>query len=194
MVGSTVSDSHTANVHACRLIEKYTPLIYKVVRSMGFGGPTFQPEGLTIDDAVQAGRVGLWQASQSFDSELAADEGDPFVAYASIRIRHEVLNELRRCRWFTGPRDVRACLTGLDKAVPPIDDSVGAMINQEWLDKIDASVERMDLKRRNIFQGIMRHDDGFSKAKKGMDYRGLSASRISQLRLDIRQKLKEALH
>lgn len=58
------------------------------------------PDGIDIDDLVQAGMIGLLQASGNFD----ATKGSSFDTFAGIRIRGAMLDEVRRLDWT--PRSV----------------------------------------------------------------------------------------
>ncbi|WP_225763846.1 RNA polymerase sigma factor FliA [Stenotrophomonas sp. Marseille-Q4652] len=58
------------------------------------------PASVEIDDLVQAGMMGLIEASRSYD----ADQGASFETYASIRIRGSMIDEIRRGDWV--PRSV----------------------------------------------------------------------------------------
>jgi len=216
MVRVNVSHPDPTDADVGRLIEQYKPLVMFVAKSLGFCQIRHYHNGLELEDAMQLGYIALWKASKTFDPSKASSEGTAFAAYAATKIRHEIFNEVRRCRWFRGPRDVNGEIWQLlspresDTWTSDDDYAMGwksrrklmeshltpecLAEEQELMGMIDASIERMDLKRRNIYQGIMRHDDAESKAKKGQDYYGLSPSRVSQLRMDIRKKLREALH
>jgi len=58
------------------------------------------PASVEIDDLIQAGMMGLMEASRSYD----ADQGASFETYASIRIRGSMIDEIRRGDWV--PRSV----------------------------------------------------------------------------------------
>jgi RNA polymerase sigma factor for flagellar operon FliA len=58
------------------------------------------PASVEIDDLIQAGMIGLIEASRSYDSE----QGASFETYASIRIRGSMIDEIRRGDWV--PRSV----------------------------------------------------------------------------------------
>ncbi|GHH46245.1 MULTISPECIES: RNA polymerase sigma factor FliA [Gammaproteobacteria] len=58
------------------------------------------PASVEIDDLIQAGMIGLIEASRSYD----ADQGASFETYASIRIRGAMIDEIRRGDWV--PRSV----------------------------------------------------------------------------------------
>ena len=58
------------------------------------------PASVEIDDLIQAGMMGLLEASRSYD----CDQGASFETYASIRIRGSMIDEIRRGDWV--PRSV----------------------------------------------------------------------------------------
>jgi RNA polymerase sigma factor for flagellar operon FliA len=58
------------------------------------------PASVEVDDLIQAGMIGLLEASRSYDSE----QGASFETYASIRIRGSMIDEIRRVDWM--PRSV----------------------------------------------------------------------------------------
>jgi|SRR5690625_4479631 len=58
------------------------------------------PSAVQLDDLIQAGMIGLLEASRQYD----ASQGASFQTYASIRIRGAMLDEVRRLDWT--PRSV----------------------------------------------------------------------------------------
>lgn len=72
----------------CALIERYSPLATAIARRMRV--PTCAVTGR--DDLESAGLVGLIDAVDRFEPE----RGIPFEAYATLRIRGAILDELRR--------------------------------------------------------------------------------------------------
>jgi len=72
----------------CALIEGYTQLATRIARNM------WAPAGAVVgpDDLESAGLVGLIDAVDRFQP----DRGVPFEAYAALRIRGAILDELRR--------------------------------------------------------------------------------------------------
>ena len=81
---------------ASDLVEKYAPLVKKVAQHL-LGR---LPQTVMLDDLIQAGMIGLIEASQKFDDS----KGASFETYASIRIRGAMLDEVRRYDW--APRSV----------------------------------------------------------------------------------------
>lgn len=58
------------------------------------------PHTVDVDDLIQAGMIGLLDASQNYN----ASQGASFETYAGIRIRGAILDEIRRNDW--APRSV----------------------------------------------------------------------------------------
>jgi len=74
-----------------QLILKYRNLVYSAVWEIS---PRL-PSHVDTDDLASAGMVGLVQAARSFNPERVV----PFKAWASIRIRGAILDELRAADW-----------------------------------------------------------------------------------------------
>ena len=91
------------------------------------------PDTVLLDDLLQAGMVGLLEASRSFD----ANQGASFATFAGIRIRGAILDELRRGDW--APRSVH-------KASREISRTIAALEARHGREVSDAEVaEAMDL-------------------------------------------------
>ena len=76
------------NLKRRKLIDKYMP----TVRTIVLGYERKLPPHIAVDDLVNAGIVGLLAAVDNYD----AKRDDTFGAYASIRIRCAIINELRQ--------------------------------------------------------------------------------------------------
>lgn len=77
------------------------------------------PAGVEIDDLVQAGMIGLLEASRNFD----ASKGASFETYAGIRIRGAMLDEVRRLDWT--PRSVHQKHRQVSEAMRAIEAETG---------------------------------------------------------------------
>ena len=69
------------------------------------------PRHLDIDDLVSVGLMGLLAALEDFDPE----RGVEFAAYATLRIRGAIFDELRRLDWV--PRGVRQRIREAERAI-----------------------------------------------------------------------------
>ncbi|WP_058834664.1 RNA polymerase sigma factor FliA [Luteimonas abyssi] len=77
------------------------------------------PASVEVDDLVQAGMIGLIEASRSYD----ADQGASFETYASIRIRGAMIDEIRRGDWV--PRSVHRKAREAAAAIREIEQASG---------------------------------------------------------------------
>ena len=85
------------------------------------------PPSVQADDLIQAGMIGLLEASRNYD----ASQGPSFETYAGIRIRGAMLDEIRRTDWT--PRSVHRKARQVAEAVREIE-------NQEGRDARDVEV------------------------------------------------------
>lgn len=85
------------------------------------------PPSVQADDLIQAGMIGLLEASRNYD----ATQGASFETYAGIRIRGSMLDEIRRTDWT--PRSVHRKARQVAEAVREIE-------NQEGRDARDVEV------------------------------------------------------
>ena len=76
---------------------------------------------MQIDDLIQAGMIGLLEASRNYDPS----QGASFETYAGIRIRGSMLDEIRKGHW--APRSLHRKARQVAKAVQEIEAEQGAM-------------------------------------------------------------------
>ncbi|MBB3101821.1 RNA polymerase sigma factor for flagellar operon FliA [Azomonas macrocytogenes] len=79
-----------------RLVEQYAPLVKRIAYHL----LARLPANVQLDDLIQAGMIGLLEASGKYDS----GKGASFETYAGIRIRGAMLDEVRKGDW--APRSV----------------------------------------------------------------------------------------
>ena len=77
------------------------------------------PPGIEFDDVMQAGLIGLVEASRNYDASLGAK----FATYAAIRIRGAMLDEMRRNDWI--PRSVHRKARSAAAATSHIEQQTG---------------------------------------------------------------------
>lgn len=78
------------------LVEKHGVLVKRIAHHLA----ARLPDSVLVDDLIQAGMIGLIEASKNFDGS----KGASFETYAGIRIRGSMLDEIRRGDWT--PRSV----------------------------------------------------------------------------------------
>lgn len=77
------------------------------------------PRTVQMDDLFQAGMIGLLEAARNYDDT----KGASFETYATIRIRGNILDEVRRNDWI--PRSVYKNSRMISKAVRDIENRLG---------------------------------------------------------------------
>ncbi|MGD8618442.1 MAG: RNA polymerase sigma factor FliA [Gammaproteobacteria bacterium] len=112
--------SNAANVsvehkNANELVVTHEPLVKRIA----FHLMSRLPASVQVDDLIQAGMIGLIEASRKFDPE----QGASFETYAGIRIRGAMLDEIRRTDWT--PRSVHRKAREVAEAVRKIENEKG---------------------------------------------------------------------
>src|SRR5690606_30335000 len=79
-----------------QLIERHAPLVKRIAYHL----LARLPASVQVDDLIQAGMIGLLEASKKYDG----GKGASFETYAGIRIRGAMLDEVRKGDW--APRSV----------------------------------------------------------------------------------------
>lgn len=77
------------------------------------------PASVQLEDLIQAGMIGLLEASRNYDER----QGASFETYAGIRIRGSMLDEIRKNDW--APRSVHRKARMVAEAVREIENDVG---------------------------------------------------------------------
>ncbi len=106
--GAAYSDSN-------ELVVAHEPLVKRIAYHL----MSRLPASVQADDLIQAGMIGLIEASRKFDPE----QGASFETYAGIRIRGAMLDEIRRTDWT--PRSVHRKAREVAEAVRKIENEVG---------------------------------------------------------------------
>ena len=105
------------------LVTRHAPLVKRIAyHLMGRLPPSVQ-----ADDLIQAGMIGLLEASRNYDS----NQGASFETYAGIRIRGAMLDEIRKSDW--APRS-------LHRKVRQVTEAMRAIEVEEGRDARDAEV------------------------------------------------------
>ncbi|MEK6749279.1 MAG: RNA polymerase sigma factor FliA [Pseudomonadota bacterium] len=97
------------------VINNYAPLVKRIAYHL----MARLPASVLVDDLIQAGMVGLLEASRNYQPQLGAS----FETYAGIRIRGAMLDELRRNDW--APKSVHRKTRELAEVVRNIEAKTG---------------------------------------------------------------------
>lgn len=96
-------------------VREYAPLVKKIAHHL----LARLPHHIQLDDLIQAGMIGLIEASRNFD----ATKGAAFTTYAGIRIRGAILDEVRKDDW--APRSVHKNMKKFAIAIRRIEHETG---------------------------------------------------------------------
>ncbi|WP_020209486.1 RNA polymerase sigma factor FliA [Gilvimarinus chinensis] len=104
-------------------VEEYADLVKRIAHHMMLR----MPASVQVDDLIQAGMIGLIEASQKYDGS----KGASFETYAGIRIRGAIVDEMRRGDW--APRSVH-------RNARRVSDAIARVEAREGRDAEDAEV------------------------------------------------------
>jgi len=90
------TDTGSSKTSLSELVEQHATLVKRIAYHL----IARLPHTVEVDDLIQAGMIGLLDASQHYN----ASQGASFETYAGIRIRGSMLDEIRRNDW--APRSV----------------------------------------------------------------------------------------
>ena len=130
------------------LILKYRPLIKYVVGRMA----VTPPQGLDFEDILSFGVFGLMDAVEKFDPE----KGFVFQTYAIPRIRGAILDELRKCDWFsrTGREKVQKFNRAMEKVLRDKGETDDTLIMSEMGVDAEEYYEIQDLASRGYITSL----------------------------------------
>lgn len=98
-----------------RLVEKHASLVKRIACHL----INRLPASVQLEDLIQAGMIGLLEASRNYDE----GQGASFETYAGIRIRGSMLDEIRKNDW--APRSVHRKARMVAEAVREIENVHG---------------------------------------------------------------------
>ncbi|GGI71562.1 RNA polymerase sigma factor FliA [Shewanella hanedai] len=113
------------------IVEQYAPLVKKIAHHL----LARLPASVQIDDLLQAGMMGLLEASTNFDGT----KGAKFETFAGIRIRGSMLDEIRRGDWV--PRSVHRNQRRVAQVIDELEQELGRDAKDtEIAQKLDISL------------------------------------------------------
>ena len=114
------------------LVEKHASLVKRIACHL----INRLPASVLLEDLIQAGMIGLLEASRNYD----ATQGASFETYAGIRIRGSMLDEIRKNDW--APRSVHRKARMVAEAVREIENVHGRDARDtEIADTLDMPIE-----------------------------------------------------
>lgn len=100
---------------ATQLVQQHAALVKRIAYHL----MSRLPPSVQAEDLIQAGMIGLLEASRNYDPTLGAS----FETYAGIRIRGSMLDEIRKGDW--APRSLHRKVREMAKAVADVEREKG---------------------------------------------------------------------
>ncbi|WP_076540254.1 RNA polymerase sigma factor FliA [Shewanella sp. UCD-KL21] len=114
------------------IVEQYAPLVKRIAHHM----LARLPASVQLDDLLQAGMMGLLEASSKFDGS----KGAKFETFAGIRIRGSMIDEIRRGDWV--PRSVHRNQRRVAQVIDELGQELGRDARDtEIAEKLEMSLE-----------------------------------------------------
>jgi RNA polymerase sigma factor for flagellar operon FliA len=130
-------------------VSEHLPLVWRVARQIA----RRLPANIDVAELVGAGTVGLIDAMNRYELERC----DRFAAYAEIRIRGAILDQLREMDWM--PRSARTKRKRLDATQAQLHSSLGRTPETADVAKaLGTSVETVEKMRREVQQADLVRD------------------------------------
>lgn len=149
------------------------------------------PHSVQLDDLIQAGLLGLLEATQHYD----ATKGASFETYAGIRIRGHMLDEVRRNDWV--PRSVYRNARMISEAVKYVEHQLGREAkDSEIAAQLGASLEEY---HEMLQDSVSSHLYGFEDlgvtddVLKGEEGTGSTEPQANVVNTDLKNRLAEVI-
>lgn len=114
------------------LVRNHAPLVKRIAHHL----LARLPASVQVDDLIQAGMIGLLEASRKYE----ASKGASFETYAGIRIRGSMMDEIRKGDWV--PRSVHRNARRISEAIKAIEDKKGRdALDEEIAYELDMTLD-----------------------------------------------------
>jgi len=161
------ANSYNNQIDKTALLEQHAVLVKRIAYHL----LARLPASVQVDDLIQSGMIGLFEAANNFDN----GKGASFETFAGIRIRGAMLDEMRRGDWT--PRSVHKNSRMISEAIKQLEAQLGRDVSDiEVAEKLDISLNDYHHILSEVSTGkILGIDDlGVSEdaIKVGDDYHG----------------------
>ncbi len=114
------------------LVERHAPLVKRIAYHL----LARLPASVQVDDLIQSGMIGLFEAAKNFDGS----KGASFETFAGIRIRGAMLDEIRRGDWT--PRSVHRNSRLIAETIAELEAELGRDVKDvEVAEKLDITLD-----------------------------------------------------
>ncbi|ODS23704.1 RNA polymerase sigma factor FliA [Candidatus Endobugula sertula] len=144
----------TNRVSAGIVIEEYADLVKRIAQHMIARMPT----SVQLDDLIQAGTIGLIEASKKYD----VARGASFETYAGIRIRDAIVDEVRKGDWV--PRSVHRNARRISQVIAELEAKLGREVKDtEVADAMGVTLDEYHSMSRDAVSGrLFSIEESFS--------------------------------
>ena len=130
-------------------VAEHLPLVWRVARQVA----RRLPASIDVAELVGAGTVGLIDAMSRYEVQRC----DRFVAYAEIRVRGAILDQLREMDWM--PRAARTKRKRLDATQASLQGKLGRAPDvAEVADALGTTIDGVERMRREVHQADIARD------------------------------------
>ncbi len=166
-------------------IEDYAPLVKRIAYHMMMR----MPASVQVDDLIQAGMIGLIEASQKYDMSRGAS----FETYAGIRIRGAIVDEMRRGDWV--PRSVHRNARRVSQAIAAVEARTGRDASDaEVAEELGVSLDEYFVMLQDSSSArLFSYEETFGEEDSNIDASEHSSAFVSPLEGMQRDGLKKAL-
>lgn len=166
-------------------VEDYAPLVKRIAYHM----MARMPACVQVDDLIQAGMIGLLEASQKYD----ASRGASFETYAGIRIRGAIVDEMRRGDW--APRSVHRNSRMISQAIRVVEARNGRDARDaEIAEELGVSIEEyFSMSQDSSSSRLFSYEETFGDDDSNIDASESSSAFASPLEGIQRDSLKRSL-
>ncbi|TMM44929.1 RNA polymerase sigma factor FliA [Colwellia ponticola] len=125
------ANSYNNQIDKNALLEQQTVLVKRIAYHL----LARLPASVQVDDLIQSGMIGLFEAANNFDNS----KGASFETFAGIRIRGAMLDEMRRGDWT--PRSVHKNSRMISAAIKELEGELGREVSDiEVAEKLNISL------------------------------------------------------
>lgn len=129
-----------------KLVEQHASLVKRIAHHL----MARLPASVLVDDLIQAGMIGLLEASRNFDGS----KGASFETFAGIRIRGSMLDEIRKGDWT--PRSVHKNSRAIAEAISQVEKDTGRDARDtEVAEKLQVSIDEYHQMLNEVNAGRM---------------------------------------
>ncbi len=132
-MNNKVATAYEAQQTLSNVVEKHSVLVKRIAHHLA----ARLPDSVLVDDLIQAGMIGLIEASKNFDHS----KGASFETYAGIRIRGSMLDEMRRGDWT--PRSVHRNSRMVAERISQLESALGRDVKDiEVAESLGVSIDQ----------------------------------------------------